>query len=248
MIPSSIDLERSGKSVSTVSTRPDSQADLPAGAESPDIVTQASRDRVLSERVWLVAAIAILVFGSALRLHHLELVPLHHDEGVNGHFLTGLFRTLFYQYNPENYHGPSLYYFAFASAYLLGLNTFAVRITTAVFGVATIWIILASKKQLGDVGALVSASLVAVSPGAVYLSRYFIHETLFVFFTVAAAAAWLRYYDWPARRSPALAAVWTAFLFATKETALVSAAVLTTAFGLAIVYARLRRRHPSGGE
>jgi len=39
-------------------------------------------------------------------------VPLHHDEGVNGNFLVRLVREGAYNYDPANYHGPTLYYFA----------------------------------------------------------------------------------------------------------------------------------------
>jgi uncharacterized protein (TIGR03663 family) len=177
-----------------------------------------------------------------LRIHHLELVPLHHDEGVNGFFLTGLFRTLTYRYDPENYHGPTLYYFAFLSTYLLGLNTLAIRMTTAVFGIATIWIILACRRQIGDVGSLVGAALVAVSPGAVYLSRYFIHETLFVFFTLGAVVGLLRYRESKKPSDLILALSSVSLLFATKETAVITAAVLLVAAIIAAIYVRMRHR------
>lgn len=61
---------------------------------------------------WRTSAAVILVAGAFLRLYDLDLVPLHHDEGVNGHFLVNLVRHGFYEYNPENYHGPTLYYFS----------------------------------------------------------------------------------------------------------------------------------------
>jgi uncharacterized protein (TIGR03663 family) len=183
-------------------------------------------------------------------MHHLELVPLHHDEGVNGFFLTKLFRTWSYQYDPENYHGPSLYYFALVSCYLFGLNTVAIRITTAAFGIATIWMILAFRKRIGDVGSLVGASLIAVSPGAVYLSRYFIHESLFVFFTVGAAVGLLRYKSSKNLGDLALAACSASLLFATKETSVITAAVLLLAAVIAALYVPRGWRPPatSNGE
>jgi uncharacterized protein (TIGR03663 family) len=175
-------------------------------------------------------------------VYHLELTPLHHDEGVNGYFLVHLFRDYVYRYDPANYHGPTLYYFALPSAYLFGLNTFAIRMVTAAFGVGTVWLALKLRSHLGYPAALIAASLIAVSPGAVYLSRYFIHETLFVFFTLAMVTAALRYHDEPARSHLVIVAVWAALLFATKETALISAAVLLAAFPLAAVYIRFRGR------
>ena len=49
--------------------------------------------RELSERVWLIAAVSIMVVAAFLRLYNLELVPLHHDEGVNGNFLVQIGRA-----------------------------------------------------------------------------------------------------------------------------------------------------------
>lgn len=64
----------------------------------------------MSERAWRLSALGILSAGAFLRLYNLSLVPLHHDEGVNGNFLVTLVREGKYTYNPENYHGPTLYF------------------------------------------------------------------------------------------------------------------------------------------
>jgi len=83
--------------------------------------------------------------------------------------------------------------------------------------------------------------MLAVSPGAVYLSRYFIHETLFVFFTLGIVVAAVWFYD---KRNPSYlvaAAAATALLFATKETAMISAGVLIIAFFLTLAYEHFNR-------
>ncbi|MBA2645499.1 MAG: TIGR03663 family protein, partial [Pyrinomonadaceae bacterium] len=54
----------------------------------------------------------MLLVAAIIRVYALELRPLHHDEGVNGFFLTRLFREGKYEYDPANYHGPTLYYLA----------------------------------------------------------------------------------------------------------------------------------------
>lgn len=148
-----------------------------------------------SSKVWTIASLIILAVGTFLRTYNLTLNPLHHDEGVNGFFLIRLVREGIYQYDPANYHGPTLYYFAGVSSYLIGLNTVAIRLVTVVFGVATIWLALCLRRYIGTIGALTAAGLIAISPGAVYLSRYFIHETLVVFFTFGIVVAVLKYHD-----------------------------------------------------
>ncbi len=193
----------------------------------------------LSESAWRVAALLILAGAALLRLYDTNLVPLHHDEGVNGFFLTNLVRSGVYHYDPANYHGPTLYYFALLSQYIFGLNTFAIRFVPALFGLATIALVLCLRKQLGTIGALLAAALISVSPGAVYMSRYFIHESLFVFFTLGIVVAALRYYETMRVVYLLLAIASAALLFATKETAMISAGVLVIAAIATHIYERL---------
>jgi uncharacterized protein (TIGR03663 family) len=134
---------------------------------------------------WLASCFAITAIAAILRFYWLELKPLHHDEGVNGFFLTTLFRDGVYKYDPSNYHGPTLYYIALAFAKIFGLNTISIRASVAIFGVLTIVLAFFLKKYIGRIGSLSAALFLALSPGMVYISRYFIHEILFVFFSFA---------------------------------------------------------------
>jgi predicted membrane-bound mannosyltransferase len=148
-----------------------------------------------NELVWRYGSWAILTVATALRFLFLTLKPFHHDEGVNGFFLTGLFRDGVYKYDPTNYHGPSLYYFALFSSWIFGLDDLAVRIVVAVFGFLTVCLIFSLRKYLGTIGTLFAALLAAVSPGLTYFSRYFIHEILLVFFTFGCAVCVVKFID-----------------------------------------------------
>jgi uncharacterized protein (TIGR03663 family) len=132
---------------------------------------------------WLVGCIAITAIAAILRFYWLELKPLHHDEGVNGFFLTTLFREGVYKYDPSNYHGPTLYYVALAFSKFFGLNTISIRSSVAIFGVLTVILAFFLKNYIGKIGSLAAALFLALSPGMVFISRYFIHELLFVFFS-----------------------------------------------------------------
>jgi uncharacterized protein (TIGR03663 family) len=202
--------------------------------------------------VWRIASLTILAAAAFIRLYELGLKPLHHDEGVNGFFLTNLYKTGIYQYNPENYHGPTLYYFALITtklnAFLFGgsgLSTIAVRLVPVIFGVATVWLALSLRRNLGSMGALTAAALIALSPGDVYISRYFIHEAHFVFFTLGIVVAAVRYYESADPIYLLLASLSAALLFATKETAIITVSVLGLAFIVASLYLRLARRRIS---
>jgi uncharacterized protein (TIGR03663 family) len=195
----------------------------------------------ISELAWRISSLAILLVGAFLRLYNLGLVPLHHDEGVNGNFLVTLVRTGQYTYNPENYHGPTLYFFSAVIPWLArfvggkvfgenyGLTTFNIRFVTAAFGIGTIWLALLLRKRIGTIGALSAAGLIAISPGAVYLSRYFIHESLFVFFTLGIVVAALKYYDTKQAAYLILASISAALMVATKETWIINGPVLLIA-------------------
>ena len=204
-------------------------------------------------RVWRIAVIVIFLIAAVLRLYNLDLVPLHHDEGVNGNFLVRLVREGVYQYDPANYHGPTLYYFAALWPWIVrvlfgkaaqetyGLTTFAIRMIPALFGLATIGLIFLLRRHLGTIATLTAALLLAVSPGAVYLSRYFIHETQFVFFTLAIIVICIYFYEQRNAFYLILAAACASLLFATKETAMISVAVLIIALVVMLAYLRLRR-------
>lgn len=207
----------------------------------------------IPENVWRIGVIAIFVIAAVLRMYDLNLVPLHHDEGVNGNFLVRLVREGAYQYDPENYHGPTLYYFAALFPWMVrvlfgksamenwGLTTVSIRMVPALFGLATIGLVFLLRRWLGAVATLTAALLLALSPGAVYLSRYFIHETQFVFFTLGIVVACLYFYK---ERNPfylILAAASASLLFATKETAFISAGVLLIALVVTHGYLRLHR-------
>jgi len=229
--------------------QPAGRANAPAASRQADAQPLETPVEVeISERAWLIACAAIIALAAFLRLYDLNLVPLHHDEGVNGNFLVRLVREGSYHYDPANYHGPTLYYFAAIFPWILrllfgsnaqnnyGLTTVAIRCVPALFGIGTIALVLMLRRNLGTIATLSAAFLLAISPGAVYLSRYFIHETLFVFFTLGSVVASLKYYEDPHPVYLILAAISTALLFATKETAMISAAVLVIALVSTQVY------------
>ena len=207
------------------------------GAPPPE--PPAARDEV-PERVWLYASGAILLLAFALRVYALDMKPLHHDEGVNGFFLTNLLRQHRYAYDPANYHGPTLYYLTLPVVLLTGLHTVVIRLVTAGFGVGVVWLVLALRRYVGSVAALVAGLLLAVSPACVFYSRYFIHEMPFVFFTLGVVVAALRFRETGAPSDLLLATASAAMMFATKETAFISVGTLGLAWLTAVTWERVR--------
>jgi uncharacterized protein (TIGR03663 family) len=205
----------------------------------PDVSEGASEQRWsepsgVTPFVWSVCGVGIVLAAVVLRLFALDLKPLHHDEGVNGLFMLRLVLPPHtYRYDPADFHGPTLYYLTAPVALGIGLTTFTIRLVPAACGIGVVLLAFGLRRQIGAVGALTAAALLAVSPGAVYFSRYFIHETLLVCFTFAAVVAGWHYTVQRRGIHLMLASAFAALMFATKETAIIAAGVLLIAAGMA---------------
>lgn len=158
--------------------------------EEQEFIATIDRDAT-----WLTSAVVVTVVATFLRFYDLTLKPLHHDEGVNGFFLTNLVRDGIYKYDPANYHGPTLYYIALPFVELFGLKTIPIRISVAIFGVLTVVLAFYLKRYIGRTGSLLAALFLALSPGMVFISRYFIHEIIFVFLSLAIVVAVLYFIE-----------------------------------------------------
>lgn len=170
----------------------------------PPEIAESSRVRP-SFWLWRVFAGLVLLTGFGLRYDGLAARPMHADEANQAVKLGALIERGEYRFDPHDHHGPTLYYFARIVAWVAGERTLAelsevtVRLTPALFGTLAIALAGLLARPLGRGPALAVAALLAVSPAAVYYSRYFIQETLLVTFTLAAwvcGARWLRTADW----------------------------------------------------
>ena len=154
-----------------------------------------NNDQRKTDYLWLISCFLITTVAAFLRFFSLGLKPFHHDEGVNGFFLTTLFRDGVYKYDPANYHGPTLYYISLAFSKVFGLETVPVRASMAIFGVLTVVLVFYLKKYVGKTGSLFAGLFIALSPGMVFISRYFIHEIFFVFLSLAVVVSILFFLD-----------------------------------------------------
>ncbi len=186
--------------------------------------------------------ICVIVFSLAviiaiwIRFAQIGIKPFHHDEGVNSYFLLNLHRQGEYKYDPTNYHGPTLYYFALLTLRIFGETDFALRFFPALFGILSVLMVWLLRKHLGPVGTSVAAFLMALSPGLVYFSRDFIHEMSFGCFSLGIVVGAWRYAESKNFIWLALMATSAGLLFATKETAIITAVVMIIAAVCAIAW------------
>lgn len=181
----------------------------------------------------------VLVAGVALWLRTYELGarPMHADEANQAVKFGALLERSEYRFDPQDHHGPTLYYAALLPAWGRGERTLAaltettVRLTPAVFGAIGVLLVYALARPLGAWGALAAAAFAAVAPPAVYYSRYFIQETLLVTFTLGVLVCGQQW--WRRRRLGwALAAgACAGLMLATKESAAVYLGAAAIALG-----------------
>src|SRR5881275_1731133 len=88
------------------------------------------------------AVVTALAVALLLRLPHLGVRPMHGDEAVHAFKFADLWEKGVYRYDPNEYHGPTLYYAALPVVWLQGRRDFAdtreadYRLPIVIFGAA----------------------------------------------------------------------------------------------------------------
>ncbi len=172
-------------------------------------------------------AALLLVFAAALylRLPDLGNRPFHADEAVHAVKLWEARQRGAYIYDPDEFHGPTLYWAAapFLAARGradIGSTTEAdYRLGTVAAGIVLLLLLALLHDGLGRRATVVSALMAAVAPAFVFYSRYFIQETLLVCFTVGALGAWWRHATMRRVQWAVAAGAFAGLMIATKETA-----------------------------
>lgn len=193
----------------------------------------------MTKRAFAALFIAALLVGAGLRLARLGLRPMHHDEANQALKFGQLLERGEYRYDLADHHGPSLYYLSLPFALALSgrslpaLDETALRQVTAAFGLGTILLLLLFLPLLGRAAVGWSALALAVSPLMTYFSRFYIQETLLVFFLVGFLAAVWRYWRRPSAGWAAAAGLAAGLMYATKETSIIAFGAVAAAWFLA---------------
>ena len=201
-----------------------------------------------SKKILLAGILLLFALFVFSRLYDLPARPMHNDEGVNSWFLKNLIESNNYKYDPENYHGPSLYYLQLIPTWLTtlkiegvskfswksiaGITPASIRVMVAIAGILILLGMLGAKNRIGPWGAIAAFILAGLSPDLLFFSRYFIHEILVVLFTLGLYLAATHYSDTKKPLFFYLSCLSVAFLFCTKETSVLYFLTLTIAYDL----------------
>jgi uncharacterized protein (TIGR03663 family) len=186
----------------------------------------------------ILGLLAAMLVALALRCPELDRRPMHNDEAVNAIKFRALMEEEGYQYDPNEHHGPTLFYFTLAWTKLTGVSDFAhlhearLRGLTVLFGVGLILLLPLVADGLGRGAVVFAGFLTALSPAMVYYSRDYIHETVFLFFTFLALAAGWRFYRNRTMGWAMLTGAAVGLMQGTKETFVLALAAMLVALGL----------------
>lgn len=184
--------------------------------------------------------LGILLLALLLRLWQLDQRPMHGDEAVNAYKTGQLLESGHYRYNPQEYHGPGLYYASFVVSKIMGVDHFQdlsetrLRALPALFGVGLILLLSLLLQPVSRALTLMTAILLSLSAPLLFYSRYYIHEMIFVFFVYLTILLVKKYLDRPGLLRSIAAGFSLALVMATKETWIIVLAAALPALGIVI--------------
>ena len=197
----------------------------------------------------LFAGTLATVFALALylRLSGIDTRPMHSDEAVQAYRVGIMLAGETFVYDPQDFHGPTLYFFTFWLCKIFGVGSFSeltetfVRAVPALIGALGCILIPLSffGKRISSVA--LAGCLLACSHVAIFYSGYFIQETILVTFAWCAAGIW--FFRKKTLTNAALAGICAGLAIASKETWILMAAAFAIG-GAAMTLLRIRFREP----
>jgi uncharacterized protein (TIGR03663 family) len=153
---------------------------------------------------------------------------MHTDEAVHAIKFGTLLEENEYQYDPYEYHGPTLNYFTLIPALsvspkkLAEIDERTLRIVPVFFGMCLILGLFLLKSGLSRSVVFFASLFLAVSPAMVFYSRYYIQEMLLVSFSFGTIVSGYRYLK---NRNPmwaVFAGIFLGLMHATKESFIIA--------------------------
>jgi len=194
---------------------------------------------------------ALVLLAAGLRFTDLALRPMHADEAVHAAKMGTLLEQGRYEYDPEEFHGPTLNYLTLLPARILGavryadLDEITLRSVPAAMGVLLVAALILLVPLVGFRAAAIAALLTALSPAMVFYSRYYIQETLLVGFSFGALISVCRYLRKPGAGWAISAGACLGLMHATKETSVIAFASLLGGLFLTLAMERWHGGEPA---
>ena len=198
-------------------------------------VVDTATELSISPRIQYGIYAALFLIGLGMRLVRLGDQAVHHDESLHGYFGYQIAIGNEYEHSPLT-HGMFLFELIAAMFFLFGDSEFTLRLGMVLFGAALIPMPLLLRKQLGDVGAILTSIMLTFSPALFYFSRFARNDILMALFIALLVVAMWRYIEEQRHRWLYIAAAVLGFSMATKETAYIFVVIFAAYFAWATRY------------
>ena len=125
---------------------------------------------------------------------------MHGDEAINAYKISDLIKTGKFDYDPNDHHGPVLFYLGYLISIIFSLstiNSFDEIFLRSIISFASIFIMVAIyplRRFLEKEIFYTSLIILCISPTLFYFSRYFIHETLMLLFSISTIVFGFKYF------------------------------------------------------
>lgn len=179
----------------------------------------------LTINVELLLWIALLTVAFLLRLYHVGVRAMSHDESLHTLYSYYLFNEGRYEHNPMM-HGPFKFHITALVYFLFGDNDTTSRLMPALAGTALVWLMYFLRRYIGRSAAFIAGVLVAVSPSLLFHSRYIRDDIFMALWTAGWSYCAFRFLETRRPRWAIAMAVVMAFTFVTMENAFISGAII----------------------
>jgi uncharacterized protein (TIGR03663 family) len=161
---------------------------------------------------------------------------MHTDEAVHAIKFGALLEYGYYRYDKNEYHGPTLNYFTLPAAWIKSRKTLSsldestLRIIPACAGIGMILLLFFLFDGFGLTLIIIISLLTAISPLLIFYSRYYIQETLLVFFNFGSIVSIYRFIQSGKTPWLIITGIFLGLMYATKETSLMNFLIMILAF------------------
>ena len=149
---------------------------------------------------------------------------MHGDEAINAYKLSDLVKTGKFDFDPNDHHGPAFFYFGYLISSIFNLstiNSFDEIFLRSIISFASIFIIVTIfplHRFLDKEVFYTSLLILCISPSLFYFSRYFIHETLMLLFSISTIVFGFKYFKTKKNIWLYTSSVLIGLMLSTKET------------------------------
>ena len=184
----------------------------------------------LNDYKLLVCFVVLIIFAFVFRYWDLDQRAMHHDESLHALYSWYISSSEGFFGNGYNHdpmmHGPLQIELTALIFRLFGDNEYSARILYVLCGSFMVIIPYFLRSRLSDLGAVIAAIMLAVSPTMMYFSRFARNDILVALMTLSLVVCIWRYMDYGTKKYLYYSSALLALLFATKETAYIITVIL----------------------